>query len=33
MIFDHTGVPPEPAQHLLSGWNENDWAALHKYLA
>lgn len=33
LIFDHTGFPPELAEHLLSGWNENYWTALHKYLS
>jgi activator of HSP90 ATPase len=33
LIFDHTGFPPELAEHLLSGWNENYWTALQKYLS
>jgi activator of HSP90 ATPase len=32
VILDHTGFPAEMAEHLESGWNENYWAALHKYL-
>jgi len=31
VIFDHTGFPPELAEHLESGWNENYWNALQKY--
>jgi activator of HSP90 ATPase len=33
IIFDHTGFPPELAEHLESGWNQNYWTALQKYLA
>jgi activator of HSP90 ATPase len=32
-ILDHTGFPSELAEHLESGWNENYWTALRKYLA
>jgi activator of HSP90 ATPase len=32
VIFDHTGFPSELAEHLESGWNENYWKALQKYL-
>ncbi len=32
VIFDHTGFPPELTEHLESGWNENYWTALQKYL-
>lgn len=32
IIFDHTGFPPELAEHLASGWTENYWTALRKYL-
>jgi len=32
VIFDHTGFPPELAEHLESGWNENYWTPLQKYL-
>ena len=33
VIFDHIGFPPELAEHLESGWNENYWTALQKYFA
>jgi len=33
VMFDHTGFPPELAEHLEGGWNENYWTALQKYLA
>ena len=33
LIFDHTGFPPGLAEHLESGWRENYWQALRKYLA
>lgn len=33
IIFDHTGFPPELAEHLASGWKENYWTALRKYFA
>jgi activator of HSP90 ATPase len=33
VILDHTGFPPELAEHLESGWNENYWTALQKYLS
>ncbi len=33
IIFDHTGFPSELAEHLESGWRENYWNALRKYLA
>jgi len=33
LIFDHTGFPSELAEHLESGWRENYWTALRKYLA
>ena len=32
VMFDHTGFPPELAEHLESGWNKNYWTALQKYL-
>ena len=32
VILDHTGFPPELAEHLESGWKENYWDALRKYL-
>jgi activator of HSP90 ATPase len=33
IIFDHAGFPSELAEHLESGWRENYWDALRKYLA
>jgi activator of HSP90 ATPase len=33
IIFDHTGFPSELAEHLESGWRENYWNPLRKYLA
>jgi hypothetical protein len=33
IIFDHTGFPPELAEHLASGWTENYWTPLRKYLS
>ena len=32
VIFDHTGFPPDLAEHLESGWQENYWKLLRKYL-
>ena len=32
IIFDHTGFPSELAEHLESGWTENYWTPLRKYL-
>lgn len=32
VIFDHTGFPPDLAEHLESGWRENYWDLLRKYL-
>jgi activator of HSP90 ATPase len=32
IVFDHTGFPPQMAESLESGWNENYWTALHKFL-
>ncbi len=32
VIFDHTGFPPELAEHLESGWQANYWKPLRKYL-
>jgi len=31
VILDHTGFPPDLAEHLASGWQENYWQALRKY--
>jgi activator of HSP90 ATPase len=33
VTLDHTGFPPELAEHLQSGWIENYWTPLQKYLA
>jgi len=33
IVFDHTGFPPEMAEHLASGWTENYWTPLRKYLS
>jgi activator of HSP90 ATPase len=33
LVFDHTGFPNGKAEHLASGWKENYWEPLHKYLA
>lgn len=32
VIFDHTGFPPDLAEHLASGWQENYWKPLRKYV-
>jgi activator of HSP90 ATPase len=32
VILDHTGFPPELADHLESGWREHYWDTLRKYL-
>ena len=32
VIFEHTGFPPDLAEHLESGWQENYWKLLRKYL-
>jgi activator of HSP90 ATPase len=32
VILDHTGFPTELAEHLASGWVENYWKLLRKYL-
>jgi activator of HSP90 ATPase len=32
IIFDHTGFPSDLAEHLESGWTENYWKPLRKYL-
>jgi activator of HSP90 ATPase len=32
VIFDHTGFPSDLAEHLESGWQENYWKLLRKYL-
>jgi activator of HSP90 ATPase len=32
LVFDHTGFPPDLAEHLEGGWQENYWQPLRKYL-
>jgi activator of HSP90 ATPase len=32
VVLDHTGFPSEFAESLESGWNENYWTPLRKYL-
>jgi activator of HSP90 ATPase len=32
IAFDHTGFPPDLAEHLESGWQENYWKPLRNYL-
>jgi len=32
VILDHTGFPAELAEHLASGWQDNYWMPLRKYL-
>jgi uncharacterized protein YndB with AHSA1/START domain len=31
--FDHTGVPEDQISHLETGWGENYWKPLEKYLS
>jgi activator of HSP90 ATPase len=33
LTLDHRGFPDGDAQHLLTGWNENYWEPLAKFLA
>lgn len=33
VILDHAGFPPANAEHLASGWDENYWTPLRKYLS
>jgi activator of HSP90 ATPase len=33
LTLDHRGFPDGDAQHLLTGWNENYWEPLGKFLA
>ncbi|MGD0427332.1 MAG: SRPBCC domain-containing protein [Candidatus Acidiferrales bacterium] len=33
LTLDHRGFPDGDAQHLLTGWNENYWEPLRKFLA
>jgi activator of HSP90 ATPase len=32
IVFDHTGFPPDLAEHLESGWQKNYWEPLRKHL-
>jgi activator of HSP90 ATPase len=32
VLFDHTGFPPNLAEHLASGWQENYWKPLRRYV-
>jgi activator of HSP90 ATPase len=32
VLFSHTGFPPNLAEHLASGWQENYWKPLRKYV-
>jgi len=32
VLFDHTGFPPNLAEHLASGWQENYWKPLRGYV-
>ncbi|MFD2445283.1 SRPBCC domain-containing protein [Bacillus sp. CGMCC 1.16607] len=32
LIFDHTGVPEDQIAHLDTGWGENYWKPLEKFL-
>ena len=32
VVFDHTGFPPDLADHLEAGWQENYWQPLRRYL-
>ncbi len=33
LVFDQTGIPEGQSEHLESGWNDNYWKPLEKYLA
>jgi activator of HSP90 ATPase len=33
LVFDQTGIPQGQSEHLESGWNDNYWKPLEKYLA
>ena len=33
LVFDHTGFPSGQASHLASGWKENYWEPMEKFLA
>jgi activator of HSP90 ATPase len=32
IVFDHSGFPSDLADHLKSGWDQNYWQPLRKYL-
>ena len=32
ILFDHTGFPKGLGEHLASGWHQNYWEPLRKYL-
>jgi activator of HSP90 ATPase len=32
LVFEHTGIPQGQEDHLESGWKQNYWDNLHKYL-
>jgi activator of HSP90 ATPase len=32
LVFNHTGFPEEQSKHLATGWEENYWGPLQKYL-
>ena len=32
VVLDHTGFPPDLAEHLASGWQESYWKPLRAYL-
>jgi activator of HSP90 ATPase len=32
LVFDHNGFPSELAEHLATGWQENYWKPMRKYL-
>jgi activator of HSP90 ATPase len=33
IIFDHAGFPKGQGEHLASGWQENYWGPLEKFLS
>ena len=33
IVFDHTGFPKGLGEHLATGWNNNYWVPLRKFLA
>jgi activator of HSP90 ATPase len=32
LIFDHIGFPESDVEHLATGWGENYWSPIEKYL-